>query len=119
MLKSLISFNMDKALRNTIIVGILLIGGSVFYYLVVYIPQRDQMMLDQEIARDKEQKEDKLKSECIEEKKDSKEAFLKAINACTSDECRESTKERLSINNDTYIDNCLERKHKGLPTRGY
>lgn len=84
---------MDKALRNTIIAGILLIGISVAYYLVVYIPQRDKAKVNQQQQKKlvdeqkaSEQKEKDMAKElevktakCLEDAKKFHENYIKSI----------------------------------------
>jgi|GEM_PF-4741273 len=103
---------MDKAVKISIIVGALIVGLSIAYYLVFYIPKRDASRIEQK-------KEDRFREECIEEKKGMRKQFSDALFDCTNDKCRENIMSGPLVPSDDYLQTCLDRKRLGLPTFGY
>lgn len=50
---------LDKAVKISIIVGFLIVGLSIAYYLVIYIPQRDKAKIEQQNQQAQQQVEQK------------------------------------------------------------
>lgn len=117
---------LDKAVKVSIIVGVLIMALSIAYYLVIFMPQKEKARVEQQkqeqlaqLEKEKQQKEDKFRTECINEKKQAQIQYKQALDDCTTDKCTESANRLLKVDNDNYIANCLDRKLKGLPTMGY
>ncbi len=84
---------MDKALRSTLIAGIIIIALSVGYYLVIFLPKKEATRLEEQkqekIANDQkasQQKESDLAKEleiktakCLEDAKKFHENYIKSI----------------------------------------
>jgi hypothetical protein len=64
---------MDKALRNTLIAGIIIVALSVGYYLVIFIPKREVMQLEQQKQEVDQQKQEQKTNALKEQEKVDKE----------------------------------------------
>lgn len=76
---------LDKAVKISIIVGALIIGLSVAYYLVLYIPKRDKAKLEQQAQQAEQQKqEQQTKDEALKKAEDEKNANKILLDDCLS-----------------------------------
>jgi len=118
---------LDKAVKVSIIAGALIIALSIAYYLVIFMPQKEKARIEQQkqeqiaqLEKEKQQKEDKLRAECVEEKKELKKQYNDFLASCENELCVKNTVKDSSVYVPTdYIQTCLDRKLKGLPTFGY
>jgi hypothetical protein len=63
---------MDKSLRNAIIAGIIIIALSVGYYLVIFLPKKEAMRIEQQ------SKQKELQQVCLTEAKNKKDERFKS-----------------------------------------
>lgn len=77
---------MDKALRNAIIAGIIIIAISFGYYLVVFIPKKEAMRIEQQ------KQEQELKAQ-QEKEKIEREDKMKLENKANLDKCLEEAQD--------------------------
>ena len=117
---------LDKAVKISIIAGALITALSIAYYLVIFMPKKEAARVERQnqediirLEKEAQQKEDRLKAECVEEKKGATVQYHKALDECTTNKCTEFVIKELEPDNNNYISNCLDRKLKGLPTFGY
>lgn len=75
---------MDKALRNTIIAGTIIIALSLSYYMVIFLPKK-------EATRIKQQKQEQELRAQQEKEKIEKEDKMKLENKAKLDECLEES----------------------------
>lgn len=113
------------------VICLLLITGSICTYFLYILPQQEHVKLElqkqENEAREKEraeqaeqQRKDKFRDECIEEKKAAKKQFEDMINSCLTDLCVTNVFNNSSLQpSPDYIENCIDRKLEGLPTFGY
>ena len=84
--------DIDKIIKLSIVASVLLIGFSLFYYLVIFLPQKEQNRIDlqkQERLVEENEKQAKIKQQKnkeIEEQKEKEEAERNLTNCLTDAE---------------------------------
>lgn len=63
---------MDKVLRNVIIAGIIIIALSIGYYLVIFIPKKEALRLEQQKQETERQKQRELEAKKVKCSEDAK-----------------------------------------------
>lgn len=109
--------SLKKILYIVIILAIIIICLSVVYYLIIYIPDRDNRNINLQQQEKNEKQFNQFREECVAEKEKAQKQLEEIINSCETQECINNIQNG-SLKDVTpgadYITDCITRKQNEI-----